>query len=50
MTEGAGFELAVPRQTGSGFENLPVSASEGLTIMVNSIYNDWHFEDVWLDK
>ena len=23
---------------------------KGLTIMVNSIYNGWRFEDVWLDK
>jgi peptide/nickel transport system substrate-binding protein len=22
----------------------------GLTIMVNSIYNGWRFEDVWLDR
>jgi peptide/nickel transport system substrate-binding protein len=22
----------------------------GLTIMVNSIYNGWRYEDVWLDK
>ena len=21
-----------------------------LTVMVNSIYNGWRFEDVWLDK
>jgi len=34
----------------------PVGAScqqpyvKGLTIMVNSIYNGWRFEDVWLDK
>jgi peptide/nickel transport system substrate-binding protein len=25
-------------------------AVKGLTIMVNSIYNGWRFEDVWLDK
>ena len=23
---------------------------KGLTIMTNSIYNGWRFEDVWLDK
>ena len=23
---------------------------KGLTIMVNSIYDGWRFEDVWLDK
>jgi len=23
---------------------------KGLTIMVNSIYNGWRFEDVWLDR
>ncbi len=23
---------------------------KGLTIMANSIYNGWRFEDVWLDK
>ena len=23
---------------------------KGLTIMVNSIYNGWRMEDVWLDK
>ena len=23
---------------------------KGLTMMVNSIYNGWRFEDVWLDK
>jgi hypothetical protein len=23
---------------------------EGLTIMVNSIYNGWRMEDVWLDR
>ena len=23
---------------------------EGLTIMVNSIYNGWRFEDLWLDR
>jgi peptide/nickel transport system substrate-binding protein len=23
---------------------------KGLTILVNSIYNGWHFEDVWLDR
>ena len=23
---------------------------KGLDIMVNSIYNGWRFEDVWLDK
>jgi peptide/nickel transport system substrate-binding protein len=23
---------------------------KGLTVMVNSIYNGWRFEDVWLDK
>ena len=23
---------------------------KGLTTMVNSIYNGWRFEDVWLDK
>jgi peptide/nickel transport system substrate-binding protein len=23
---------------------------KGLTIMVNSIYNGWRYEDVWLDK
>ncbi|MBV9828254.1 MAG: ABC transporter substrate-binding protein [Alphaproteobacteria bacterium] len=34
----------------------PISAScmqpyvKGLTIMTNSIYNGWRFEDVWLDK
>ena len=34
----------------------PVGAScwqpyvKGLTIMVNSIYNGWRMEDVWLDK
>jgi peptide/nickel transport system substrate-binding protein len=22
----------------------------GLTIMANSIYNGWRFEDIWLDK
>ena len=25
-------------------------AGQGLTLMVNSIYNGWRFEDVWLDK
>ena len=25
-------------------------AVKGVTIMVNSIYNGWRFEDVWLDK
>jgi len=34
----------------------PVGAScmqpyvKGLTIMVNTIYNGWRFEDVWMDK
>jgi len=23
---------------------------KGLTMMVNSIYNGWRFEDVWLDR
>jgi peptide/nickel transport system substrate-binding protein len=23
---------------------------KGVTLMVNSIYNGWRFEDVWLDK
>jgi len=23
---------------------------KGLTIMVNSIFNNWRMEDVWLDK
>jgi hypothetical protein len=23
---------------------------KGLTIMVNSVYNGWRFEDVWLDR
>jgi peptide/nickel transport system substrate-binding protein len=23
---------------------------KGLTLMVNSVYNGWRFEDVWLDK
>jgi peptide/nickel transport system substrate-binding protein len=23
---------------------------KGLTLMVNSIYNGWRFEDVWLDR
>jgi peptide/nickel transport system substrate-binding protein len=23
---------------------------KGLTIMSNSIYNGWRFEDIWLDK
>ena len=23
---------------------------KGLTTMINSIYNRWRFEDVWLDK
>jgi len=23
---------------------------KGLTLMVNSIYNGWRMEDVWLDK
>ena len=23
---------------------------KGLTTMVNSVYNGWRFEDVWLDK
>jgi peptide/nickel transport system substrate-binding protein len=23
---------------------------KGLTVMVNSIYNGWRMEDVWLDK
>jgi peptide/nickel transport system substrate-binding protein len=23
---------------------------KGLTIMVNTIYNGWRYEDVWLDK
>jgi len=23
---------------------------KGLTMMVNSIYNGWRFEDVWFDK
>jgi hypothetical protein len=23
---------------------------KGLTIMTNSIYNGWRFEDVWLDR
>jgi hypothetical protein len=23
---------------------------KGLTIMVNSIYNGWRYENVWLDK
>jgi peptide/nickel transport system substrate-binding protein len=23
---------------------------KGLTIMANSIYNEWRMEDVWLDK
>ena len=26
------------------------AAVRGLTIMVNSIYNGWRFEDVWLDR
>ena len=26
------------------------AAVKGLTIMVNSIYNGWRFEDVWLDR
>ena len=25
-------------------------AVKGLTIMSNSIYNGWRFEDVWLDR
>jgi len=25
-------------------------ALKGLTVMVNSIYNGWRMEDVWLDK
>ena len=23
---------------------------KGLTIMINSVYNGWRFEDVWLDR
>ena len=30
--------------------DLPAAQVKGLTIMVNSIYNGWRFEDVWLDK
>jgi hypothetical protein len=26
----------------------PVGAHQGLTIMTNSIHNDWRMEDVWL--
>ena len=26
------------------------AAVKGLTIMSNSIYNGWRFEDVWLDR
>ena len=30
--------------------DLPAALCQGLTIMVNSIYNGWRLEDVWLDK
>jgi hypothetical protein len=30
--------------------NLPAAPCEGLSIMVNGIYNGWRMEDVWLDK
>jgi len=23
---------------------------KGLTVMVNSLFNGWRFEDIWLDK
>ena len=26
------------------------SAGEGLTLMVNSLFNGWRMEDVWLDQ
>ena len=25
-------------------------AVKGVVLQINSIYNDWRFEDVWLDK
>jgi hypothetical protein len=28
---------------------LPAAAAEGLTIMLNSVYNGQRFEDLWLD-
>jgi hypothetical protein len=28
----------------------PAADAKGLTIMSNSIYNGWRFEDLWLDN
>ena len=30
--------------------HLPLSAGHGITMMVNSIFNGWRFEDAWLDQ
>jgi hypothetical protein len=38
------------RSMPSSSRDLLVAAGEGLTMMVNSVYNGWRFEDVWLDR
>jgi hypothetical protein len=54
---GADVSLACRRPRGEVLDILPPRAAtcwqpevKGLTMMTNSQYNGWRFEDVWLDK
>jgi hypothetical protein len=58
----ASYAFLNPRMTGSGrargdfgclasrVANCWQPQVKGLTIMANSIYNGWRFENLWLDK
>ena len=39
-----------PERLNEVLEALFRAEVKGLTMMVNSIYNGWRFEDVWFDK
>jgi hypothetical protein len=41
---------SMARSMPSSSRDLLAAAGEGLTMMVNSVYNGWRFEDVWLDR
>jgi len=30
--------------------DLPIRAGQGLTVMTNSIYNGYRYEDIWLER
>jgi len=34
----------------NGYCSVIVCEVEDMTIMANSVYNGWRFEDVWLDR